>query len=117
MVHPNAQPLQMRENGFSREAPRLIKEIGGVAGRRPLPVGWVVVSRYKPEAQWNPRQFPPGFGLLKPDNTVSTRRSPATALSTLKAASFDAVIVKGVGSEVVQVVDWIAALWSTASAF
>jgi hypothetical protein len=110
MVYPYARPLQVRENGSYRQTRRAVEEIGGVAGKRPLPVGLVVVSRYKAGARWAPRQLSPGRGLLKIlDNTVSARRSPAIALSTLKQLVSDAVIVKGVRGEVAQVVDWIAA--------
>jgi hypothetical protein len=110
MVYPYARPLQVRENGSYRQTRRAVEEIGGVAGKRPLPVGLVVVSRYKAGARWAPRQLSPGRGLLKIlDNTVSARRSPAIALSTLQQLVSDAVIVKGVRGEVAQVVDWIAA--------
>jgi hypothetical protein len=110
MVYPYARPLQIRENASYRQTRRVVEEIGGVAGKRPLPVGLVIVSRYKPGARWAPRRLSPGIGLLKIlDNTVSARRSPAIALSTLKQLVSDAVIVKGVRGEVTQVVDWIAA--------
>jgi hypothetical protein len=110
MVYPYARPLEVRENGSYRQTRRLVEEIGGVAGKRPLPVALVIVSRYKPGARWAPRQLSPGIGLLKIlDNTVSARRSPAIALSTLKQLVSGAVIVKGVRGEVAQVVDWIAA--------
>jgi hypothetical protein len=110
MVHPYVRPLQVRENGSYRQTRRVVEEIGGVAGKRPLPVGLVIVSRYKPGARWAPRQLSSGIGLLKIlDNTVSARRSPAIALSTLKQLVSDAIIVKGVRGEVAQVVDWIAA--------
>jgi hypothetical protein len=109
-VYPYARPLQVRENGSYRQTRLLVEEIGGVEGKRPLPVGLVIVSRYKPRARWTPRQLSPGIGLLKIlDNTVSARRSPAIALSTLKQLVSNAVIVKGVRGEVAQVVDWIAA--------
>jgi hypothetical protein len=110
MVYPYARPLQVRENGSYRQTRRLVEEIGGVAGKGSLPVALVIVSRYKPGARWAPRHLSPGIGLLRIlDNTVSARRSPGIALSTLKQVVSDAVIVKGVRGEVVQVVDWITA--------
>ena len=110
MVYPYARPLQVREDGSYRQTRCLVEEIGGVAGKGPLPVGLVIISRYKPGARWAPRQLSPGLGLLKIlDNTVSARRSPAVALSTLKQLVSDAAIVKGVRGEVTQVIDWIAA--------
>jgi hypothetical protein len=110
MVYPYARPLQVRENSSHRQTRRMVEEIGGVAGKRPLPVGLVIVSRYRPRTLWNPRQLSPGIGLLKIlDNTVSARRSPALVLRTLKQLVSDAVIVRGIRGEAEQVVDWIAA--------
>lgn len=109
-VYPYARPLQIRENGSRRQTQRPVEEFGGIPGSRPLPVGLVIVTRYRPGAQWSPRQLSPGIGLLKIlDNTISARKSPAVALSTLKQVVSDAVIVRGVRGEASQVVDWIAA--------
>jgi hypothetical protein len=109
MVHPYAQPLQVRDHGSDVQTQRRVEEFGGVAGRKPLPVGLIIVSRYKPEAQWRPRRLSPGIGLLKTlDNTVSARRSPAIALGTLKQVVSNAVIVSGARGEAQQVIDWIA---------
>jgi hypothetical protein len=110
MVYPYARPLQVRENGSRDQTERPVEHFGGVAGQEPLPVGLVIVSRYKPEAHWRPRQISPGVGLLKIlDNTVSARRAPAVAMSTLKQVVSDALIVRGVRGEASQVVDWITA--------
>jgi hypothetical protein len=118
MVYPYARPLQVRENGSREQTERPVEEFGGIAGRDPLPVGLVIVSRYKPEAHWRPRQISPGVGLLKIlDNTVSARRSPAVAMSTLKQVVSNALIVRGVRGETSQVVDWIAAHFGAAAAF
>jgi hypothetical protein len=77
-----------------------------------------IVSRYKPEAHWRPRQISPGVGLLKIlDNTVSARRAPAVAMSTLKQVVSDALIVRGVRGEASQVVDWIAAYFGSPATF
>jgi hypothetical protein len=108
LVHPYARPLQIRENGSHRQTQRPVEAFGGIAGRKALRTQLVIVGRYMPEAKWTPRQLSPGIGLLKIlDNTVSARRSPAIALSTLKQLVSDAVIVKGVRGEAAQVVDWI----------
>jgi hypothetical protein len=107
-VHPYARPLQVRERGGHHQTQRQVEEFGGIAGRKPLPVRLVVVSRYKPEARWRPRRLSPGVGLLKLlDNTVSARRSPAIALSVLKQVVSDAVIVCGTRGEASQLIDWI----------
>jgi hypothetical protein len=109
-VHPYAQPLQIRENGSYRQTQRPVQEFGGIAGQKPIPVGLVLVSKYRASAQWHPRQLTPGVGLLRIlDNTVSARRAPATALSNLKQVVSHAVIVRGVRGEASQIVQWVAA--------
>ena len=109
MVYPYAQPLQIRESGSHRQTQHPVETLGGTAGTQPLPVGMVVVSQYKPGAQWRPRPLSPGIGLLKLlDNTVSARRAPAVALSTLKHAVSHATIVRGLRGEASQTVKWIA---------
>ncbi len=109
-VYPYPRHLQVRENGSSRQTPRSVEEFGGSNGTRPLPVGLVIVSRHQAGALWSPSELSPGIGLLKIlDNTVSARRSPATALSSLKHVVSDARIVRGVRGEASAVVDWIAA--------
>jgi hypothetical protein len=109
-VYPYPRHLQVRENGSSLQTPRSVEEFGGINGTRPLPVGLVIVSRHRAGALWNPRELSPGIGLLKIlDNTVSARRSPAAALSSLKHVVSDARIMRGVRGEASAVVDWIAA--------
>jgi hypothetical protein len=108
MVHPYARPLQVRESGSHRQTQRFVEEFGGIAGHKPLRVGLVIVSRYKPQAQWRPRRLSPGIGMLKLlDNTVSARRSPANALSALKQVVSNASIVRGTRGQASQVIEWI----------
>jgi hypothetical protein len=110
MVYPYAQPLQVRENGSRDQTERPVEYFGGIAGQEPLPVGLVIVSRFRPEAHWRPRQISQGVGLLKIlDNTVSARRAPAVAMSTLKQVVSNALIVRGVRGEASEVIDWITA--------
>ncbi len=117
MVYPYARPLQVRDSSL-RQTPTPVEDFGGIAGQEPMPVGLVIVSRYKPEAHWRPRQISPGVGLLKIlDNTVSARRAPAVAMSTLKQVVSNALIVRGVRGEASQVVDWIAANFGSPAAF
>jgi hypothetical protein len=109
LVHPYARPLQLREDGGFRQTKRAVEELGGVAGCVPLPVGLILLSRYKTGAKWRPRHISAGqafLGLL--DNTVSARRDPAVALKTLKQVVGDCFAVKGFRGESREVVDWIS---------
>ena len=87
-VHPYARPLAVREGGGLGQTRRRVEEFGGRAGKEPLPVGLVVVSRYEPGASWRPRQLTPGECTLELlANTVPARRNPARALSALTRAA------------------------------
>jgi hypothetical protein len=108
LVHPYARPLQLRENGGLRQTKRSVSELGGVAGKIPLPPGLVLLSRYKAGARWRPRPISAGqalLGLL--DNTVSARRGPSTALKALKQIVTQSFAVKGSRGDCQEVVDWI----------
>ena len=41
-----------------------IESLGGIAGRKPLPVGMVIVSQFKKKANWRPQRLSPGQGTL-----------------------------------------------------
>jgi serine kinase of HPr protein (carbohydrate metabolism regulator) len=107
-VHPYARPLQIRENGDNRQIARPVEEFGATAGRKPLPVKLVLVTRFKPGAQWRPRRLSPGIGLLTLlDNTVSARRSPSIALRNLKEVVSKAQTFRSARGEASQIVDWL----------
>ena len=99
-VHPYARPLAVREGGGLAQTRRTVEELGGRAGRKALPVGLVVVTRYEPGASWRPRRLTPGEGVLELlSNTVPARRSPARALAALSEVAARTVILAGVRGE------------------
>jgi len=108
-VHHYARPLSMRENGFLEKPKKYkVEKFGGRAGVKPMPVGLVVVSKYKPGAEWRPRQLTSGEGALELiANTVSARREPQKVLSTLNHVVAGAPVLKGFRGEAGQVVDFI----------
>ncbi|HWP42488.1 MAG TPA: hypothetical protein VNO14_04585 [Blastocatellia bacterium] len=104
LVHPYARPLAVRENGGYKQTRRSVKELGGAAGARPLPVGMVVVSEYREGARWRPRQLTAGQGALALlNNTASIRRQPEEALSTLREVVSRAQVIKGARGEASEV--------------
>lgn len=82
-VHPYSRPLRVRVDeppGVRRVRP---EELGGRSGSRPLPVGLILFTRYRPGARWRPRALGPGpaaLGLLA--NTVPAIRKPQTVMAT-----------------------------------
>jgi hypothetical protein len=99
-VHAYPAPLTLR--GEDGAPPRRLQLPGsGGRGARPaLPVGLVVVSRYRPEARWRPRRISPGRGLLALlDNTVPARRRPRAVLSVLSRIVAAATVFRGYRGE------------------
>ena len=106
-VHPYTRPLAMRESETGRMKKYSVEELGGLRGNKPLPVGLVVMSKYKAGGRWRPRLLSPGQGALALlDNTVSARQQPEAALSTFKHIAHVPVL-KGVRGEAREVVDFI----------
>jgi hypothetical protein len=110
-VHHDARPLSIRENGHLEKPKKYqVETLGGRPGSKPLPVGLVVVSKYKPGAKWRPRQLSAGEGALALlSNTVSARREPRATLATLHKVVSRAPVLKGQRGEAQQVIDFILA--------
>jgi hypothetical protein len=102
-VHPYAAPLEIRQPGSHQQVRCKVEEIGGVSGTKPLPVGLVVVSRYKPAERWRPRLLSAGQSILELlNNTVPARRKPEAVIATLKTAVARAITLKGARGEAAQ---------------
>jgi serine kinase of HPr protein (carbohydrate metabolism regulator) len=102
-VHPYARPLAVREGEGLAQTRRAVEEFGGRAGKKALPVGLVVVSRYERGGLWRPRRLSPGEGVLEMlANTVSARRAPARALAALSEVAARTVILAGARGEASQ---------------
>lgn len=95
-VHPYHRPLHIRNQRGEAWKRCRVEELGGRAGTKPLPVGLVVVTKYKPGARWRPRSITAGEALLRLlDNTVLARAQPQLALATLQRAVPSALALKG----------------------
>jgi hypothetical protein len=106
LVHPFAKPLEIRAEGEFKQARVTVGELGGKSGTKPLPVGVVLMTGYKRGAKWRPRKLSPGKGVLEMlFNTVSARRSPEKAMSTLRQVTQQAEVLKGTRGDTATVVD------------
>jgi hypothetical protein len=104
-VHPFLKPLEIRDQGDTRQAKVNVADLGGEAGRKPIPVGLVVVSRFKADARWRPRRLTAGKGVLELlSNTVSARRDPEQAFAMLQQVATGAQLLKGVRGEATEMV-------------
>jgi hypothetical protein len=95
-VHPYPRLLSLRGRD-GEPARRCPPEVfGGRAGSRPLPVGLIAVTHYRPGARWRPRPLTPGpAALALLANTVPARSRPAAALATLQQVVTQATALKG----------------------
>jgi hypothetical protein len=99
-VHPYSQPLSLRGPGTARQTKCEVETLGGRRGVKPLPVGMIIVSRYKEGAKWRPRSLSEGLGAMALlNNTVSVRRQPQVAMNTLHKVVSQATILKSVRGE------------------
>lgn len=80
-MHPFARALGVRTGDGHRER-RAPETLGARVGRRPLPVGLVVVSRYRAKSRWRPRALSAGDGALALlANALAVRHAPARVRS------------------------------------
>ncbi len=99
-VHPYPTPLSIREGKDARGKRCPPEALGGHPGVGPLPVGSVVVTKYRQGARWRPRQVTPGRAVLALlAHTVPVRRRPRAAITRLRKAVSDALVLKGVRGE------------------
>jgi hypothetical protein len=99
-VHPYPKPLSIRPENGQRAKKCTAEELGGISATAPLPMGLVVVSRYRHGASWRPRLLSPGQGVLALlANSVPVRRKPQRTVTTLIQAIANAQILKGVRGE------------------
>lgn len=105
-LHPFHKPLSIRENGTAEQTNYTVEALGGKAGKKPLNVGMVIVSQYKEGARWRPQVLTAGQGALEIlAHTISARRQPEVALSTLHQVASRAMVLKSKRGESKQVVD------------
>jgi hypothetical protein len=91
LVHPYAAPLSIRSADGASTMKVSVGELGGKAGRAPIPVGLVLGCRYHADYNWATTPGSPGQGvLLLLANTVAALRVPELALVTLTRAVRDA---------------------------
>jgi hypothetical protein len=106
LLHPFLKPLEIRGEGEFTQSRITVSELGGKSGTKPLPVGLVLMTSYKKGATWQPRKLSPGKGVLEMlFNTVSARRSPEKALSTLQHVTGKAEVLKGIRGDTAAIVD------------
>jgi len=104
-VHPFDRPLGVRLDSTGRQTKRTAHEFASRVGKEPLPLGLMIVTRYKKSASWRPQSTSFGRGVLHLlGNSLSARANPTHALSVLTRTNEGARILRGVRGEAVEVV-------------
>ncbi len=105
-VHPYPKALSMRQNGGGRPKKIQPEALGGKPGVRPLPVGLVVATRYRPGVRWQPRPLSPGRAVMELlEHTVPARRDPERVFATLRSATAEAIVIKGARGEAAEIAE------------
>lgn len=93
-VHPFARQLALRDKNQANQK-MSFQELGGKIGKRPIPVGTILVTHYRERARWRPKPLTPGLGALELlANTVTARSGQPIVLEVLTRVARDAKILK-----------------------
>jgi hypothetical protein len=93
-VRPYAKPLSLRDDNWIQvEHP--VESLGGVAGEEPLRIGAIVVTSYRPHAEWQPRRLSPGEGAMALlANAVPARERPAEVMRAISRSAGGAMVIQ-----------------------
>lgn len=109
LTHPYVKPLSLR-NGLLSHEHHDIETLGGIAGENSVPVSLVVVTRYRPDAEWRPRRVSSGEGILAlVANTVPAQERPAETMAACRHAVEGAIVLEGERGDAAAVVEQLLA--------
>ena len=99
-VHPFPRPLGIREDATYAQTKYSADKLGAKSGDKPLPVGAVVICKYRAGAWWKPRPLSPGQGALElMGSSIAVRVEPQHTLRRIHNLANRAVFVKGTRGE------------------
>jgi len=95
-VHPYPRRLSIRGANGSATEERHVAELGGAAAVGSAELAAVVVTRYRPGAEWQPERVSTGQGVLALlANTVPARERPQESLRAVSRAAAGAIVLDG----------------------
>jgi len=95
--YPRAVGLRVDDNRVQRVT---AEELGGTVARRAVPVGLIVLTRYRPGATWQPARISPGRALLALlRNSVAVKAQPRRTMEVLARVARDAIAFSGTRGE------------------
>ncbi|HXC48470.1 MAG TPA: hypothetical protein VNU20_09260 [Candidatus Sulfotelmatobacter sp.] len=99
-VHPFTRPLGIREDSTYAQTNYTAENLGAASGVKPLPLGAVVICKYKAGARWNPAPLSRGQGALElMANSIAVRNDPRQTLRRIQKLVRSTVFVRGTRGE------------------
>ncbi len=101
LVHPFARALSITNGGRKWSEDGIpVEKLGGRAATEPVEVGAVVLTKYEPGANWQPKRLTQGNGIIEViPHTIPMTIDADFSLKVLKSALSRAIILKGVRGE------------------
>jgi hypothetical protein len=93
LVHPYAKPLSLRGDDLM-QTDHPVESLGWTAGSEPLPMGAIVITSYRTNAEWRPRRLTSGEGAMALlANAVPARERPAQVMRAISRAAEGAIAI------------------------
>src|SRR6266481_7802115 len=116
LVHPFARPLGIREDISYSQTKYTAEKLGATSGVKPLPLGAVVLCKYKAGARWKPASLSHGQGALElMANSIAVRNLPQQTLQRIQKLVKGAIFVKGTRGEAHESAESILSLLHSSS--
>ncbi len=107
-VHPFPRLLSIRAEDCQTHTRIRAEDLGSETGAGPLPVGLLLLTRYKAHAHWRPTELSSGRGVLALlANALTARSQPERALATFERAACRAPVLQGVRGEAKETVELV----------
>jgi hypothetical protein len=105
-VHPYPKPLSLRDQTTGKQRDIAAERLGGRIGLSPLPVGVIIITRYKNGAGWQAQEAGSVEGIKALTlNSVSIRLSPESTLRSIARAVSGALVLKSKRGDARQLVE------------
>ena len=118
LVHPFTTPLSIRRTTSGSPEMCPAETYGSRIGARPIPVGCVMSTSYRPGAKWRARPVSRAMGVMALlGNTVAARKDPPRTLSVLTKAVAEARIFKSDRAEAKEAVESVLKEMETQPAY
>ena len=116
LVHPFARPIVLRSKVDATLPDRHANasDLGGKVGTRPIETGWILFSKFEPDAIWKPAFLTHGQAVLEMvPQTIPINANPEFAINVLKKVTANAIIAKSPRSDAAEFAEIISELLTT----